>query len=689
MQRYIYALLALALSANGQTTVFGRSNSGTSATAPQYMVWTPPGSCGPQFANCFGSPQWTPSAKITITSMTMQATTAPAGCTTLGSYILKQNNTTALATITFVNGQNAYVGTGFPINVDPANGYLQMVTGGTASAGCTTNASSIFFAIEYQMQAGGVNGTAYTFNAPLASSGSIVSHNSSGVAPGSYTCLTATINTFGLVTTASNGTCGGGGSGTVTHTVGALTANQLVFGNGAADIKSGDLTGDVSTAGTTATTLATVNGTPGSYGSSSAIPVFSVDAKGRITTITTATVSGGGGGGTGIASGTSLPATCTPGTDTLYLKTNNAPNQQIYSCSALNTWTQNEVLGASGGLSIDGTTGALDIVTSVVPRITAANAFTGRNGFTISDFTMQAAPAAPGTGKLSIYANNDGTFHVINAAGTDSAIGGGGSSTWNGITNPTGNQALSMGSNTSTWTWGAATGANNLVTLIDTANNTGTGFLLDVETAAGSAAGPIRIKSSNTSGVNINYTASSTAANAYFGVAGPNKYPPGGAGGPGSGFVAADNDIVIMPAGTARWDFPTNGHFLAAVDANYDIGQPGANRPRSIYAARRVVSGVNTATYAANTTFDLSLGDVQTVTMTGNITTLTLSNMSAGQRVVFDFVQDATGNRTVAYPAAVHGGTAPGTVASKHNVQEFYSPDGTNLYAVAQGITNQ
>ncbi len=46
------------------------------------------------------------------------------------------------------------------------------------------------------------------------------------------------------------------GGGTVTHT-GALTANQLVGGNGVADIKVVDLTGDITTSGGLATTLKT------------------------------------------------------------------------------------------------------------------------------------------------------------------------------------------------------------------------------------------------------------------------------------------------------------------------------------------------------------------------------------------------------------------------------------------------
>ena len=52
-----------------------------------------------------------------------------------------------------------------------------------------------------------------------------------------------------------NATGGGGGGGTVTHTAGALTAGQLIVGNGGADIEVGDLSGDVTTSGSGVTTI--------------------------------------------------------------------------------------------------------------------------------------------------------------------------------------------------------------------------------------------------------------------------------------------------------------------------------------------------------------------------------------------------------------------------------------------------
>lgn len=85
---------------------------------------------------------------------------------------------------------------------------------------------------------------------------------------------------------AFNGTsiaCSSSGTGTVTHTLGALTLNQLIFGNGTGDIKVGNLTGDVTTSGATATTLATVNSNVGSCGDATHTCQVTLNAKGLAT----------------------------------------------------------------------------------------------------------------------------------------------------------------------------------------------------------------------------------------------------------------------------------------------------------------------------------------------------------------------------------------------------------------------
>jgi hypothetical protein len=46
--------------------------------------------------------------------------------------------------------------------------------------------------------------------------------------------------------------------------------------------------------------------------------------------------------------------------------------------------------------------------------------------------------------------------------------------------------------------------------------------------------------------------------------------------------------IGFETGGGPKWDIPTAGHFLAAVDNTHDIGASGATRPRSIYAGTSV-----------------------------------------------------------------------------------------------------
>jgi hypothetical protein len=88
-------------------------------------------------------------------------------------------------------------------------------------------------------------------------------------------------------------------------------------------------------------------------------------------------------------------------------------------------------------------------------------------------------------------------------------------------------------------------------------------------------------------------------------------------------------------------------------------------------------------TAAATTTIDLSLGNVFTVNMGLNVTTLTLTNPVVGTYLL-KFVQDATGVRDVTFPIAWKwaGGVIPNltNTANKLDIVTLVY-DGTTYFA--------
>ena len=70
--------------------------------------------------------------------------------------------------------------------------------------------------------------------------------------------------------------------------------------------------------------------------------------------------------------------------------------------------------------------------------------------------------------------------------------------------------------------------------------------------------------------------------------------------------------------------------------------------------------------HSATPTFDCSVGNVfEPATMTGNITSIALSNAVAGQTVQIRFQQDATGGRTVAVPSGAKVDGSVNTAANR------------------------
>ncbi|HEV7520750.1 MAG TPA: hypothetical protein VGP89_06580, partial [Candidatus Angelobacter sp.] len=87
---------------------------------------------------------------------------------------------------------------------------------------------------------------------------------------------------------------------------------------------------------------------------------------------------------------------------------------------------------------------------------------------------------------------------------------------------------------------------------------------------------------------------------------------------------------------------------------------------------------LNAVAFSATPTFDCTLGSVQKLTLTGNVTSSSLANCQAGQLVAFEICQDATGGRTFANPAGLNQWSALPIAANACAVQQ-YSFDALNV----------
>ena len=89
-----------------------------------------------------------------------------------------------------------------------------------------------------------------------------------------------------------------------------------------------------------------------------------------------------------------------------------------------------------------------------------------------------------------------------------------------------------------------------------------------------------------------------------------------------------------------------------------------------IFTSRTVHAGAYTASaqpaHSATPTFDCATSNVfEPAALTGNVTSITLSNAMAGQTVQIRFQQDATGGRTVAVPSGAKVDGSINTAANR------------------------
>jgi hypothetical protein len=98
-----------------------------------------------------------------------------------------------------------------------------------------------------------------------------------------------------------------------------------------------------------------------------------------------------------------------------------------------------------------------------------------------------------------------------------------------------------------------------------------------------------------------------------------------------------------------------------------------------------------TVAYSATPTFTVSTSAVQVfeMTLTGNVTssTLTATDATDGQYIIFRLCQDGTGSRTVVWPASVVGYGAVDSTASSCSTQAFIW-DGTDAVAASPMVSD-
>lgn len=280
--------------------------------------------------------------------------------------------------------------------------------------------------------------------------------------------------------------------------------------------------------------------------------------------------------------------------------------------------------------------------------------------------------------KLFLLTTND-TITLGSTSLTFTAVNsGGGSPAWNALTDPAGTQTLAMGSNLTAWTWAGNYGSS--VALDIQGNNTSaTGALVRLRTAVSNSMPPLLIeprtgqsfKADHLQNIYIGKGAignTDTDGYLYLPVIGSNLFPSGTPT-TTSGFAP-----VVLESDGINGDYALWGY------------QGSAWRDLS---GQRKRWDTGSGTSAQTINFDSSTSGVvsRQFTLTGNVT-FTFSNApKAGTLISLKIIQDATGGRSVTWPATVKwpGGTpfAPTSTANAKDVYLFLW-DGSNYWFISQ-----
>lgn len=586
----------------------------------------------------------------------------------------------------------------------------QVLTSGGASAAPTWSLVSLSSSVTGTLPVGngGTGLTTYTTgdlvyasgsttlaSLPDVATGNALISGGVGVAP-SWGKIGLTTHVSGTLPIANGGT----------NLTAAPTNGQLLIGNGSSYVLSTltQGTGITITNGSGSISIANDGVTSFSAGSTGLTP--STTTTGAVTLGGTLAV---GNGGTGLTSYTVGDIVYASGSTTL--------------ASLADVATGNVLL--SGGVGVAPAYGKVGLTTHVSGVLPSANGGTGVNNgsSTITlggNFTTSGAFATtltvtgstnvtlPTTGTLATLSGSEALSNkTITSSTINSSAIGGTTPASGAFTTLSASSTLAV---TSTSTFGDAVIINAMTTgqvsLDVTGSATGATSVRSIRvnpTIAsdvtsqyiGYASNPSTAAASFTLGSIVGFTASqgtiglnSTVTNQYGFVA-------------SSTLTGATNNYGFysnIASGANRWNFYSNGTaqnyfngltgFGVVPATGYQVLVSGVTKASSFR------NGINAIGNASGTlTIDCSASDVHTTTLTGNITTVTISNAPANNdatTLVLFVTQDGTGGRTITWPSSVfcEGGSrstnlAPVSAASSVTIYTLTTTNGgTTWYAV-------
>ncbi len=337
---------------------------------------------------------------------------------------------------------------------------------------------------------------------------------------------------------------------------------------------------------------------------------------------------------------------------------------------------------------------------------------TSLNGTNISSGTVAPARLGSGTPSTTTFLRGDGSWATFSAtaAGADtqiqynnaSAIAGSSDFTYAATTNTLtvgavgnavspGKLVLGTSSGGAVSITGSGPATGSAISFTIAANNgsgSGSGGALvlrsgNAGTTAGANAGSISLIAGNSSGAsnisqsggNISLTAgnASSSASSGYSITGGNVVLTGGTANLGAG-VGGNITLIGGSGNSAGGDVELRAgtsstsagevFFTVAATERFRVTNTGRTDVKGGISLKR-----NATTYATNLTINYALGNAHTVTLTGDVTAFTFTNLPAsGQfaQIMMFISQDTVGNRAIAWPTSIKwpSGQAPVLTAS-------------------------